>query len=123
MKRILALTIVLASQAAFSQTLDNRVKKLEEEVSNLKAVVGLMMLANANNREDKADAFEPQGEGWRDIRNWRKLEKGMPPAQVTSILGEPPSVNSGGFTHWHYQSGGEVTFIDGVVYGWNEPRY
>ena len=123
MKKILALTIALTSQTAFSQTLDDRVKNLEEEVSNLKAVVGLMMLANANKREDKVDAFEPQGEGWRDIRNWRKLEKGMPPAQVTSILGEPTSVNSGSFTFWHYQSGGKVDFLDGVVYGWDEPRY
>ena len=123
MRKILALTIALTSQTAFSQTLDDRVKKLEEEIQSLKAAVGLIMLANSSNTGEKADKFEPKGEGWRDIRNWRKLEKGMPPAQVTSILGEPTSVNSGPFTFWHYQSGGKVDFYDGVVYGWDEPRY
>ena len=123
MKNLLIISALIFSQTAFGHEMNDRITKLEEEVSNLKAVVGLMMLANANKSEEKADTFEPQGEGWRDIRNWRKLAKGMPPAQVTSILGEPTSVTSGSFTFWRYQSGGQVDFHKGVVYGWDEPRF
>ena len=110
MKHLVMIFALVFSHTAFSHEMNDRITKLEEEVSNLKAVVGLMMLANANKSEEKADAFEPQGEGWRDIRNWRKLSKGMPPAQVTSLLGEPKSVNSGPFTYWNYQSRGKVEF-------------
>jgi len=123
MKNLLIIFALIFSQTASSHGVNDRLTKLEEEVSNLKAVVGLMMLANANKSEEKADAFEPQGEGWRDIRNWRKLSKGMKPEQVTSLLGEPKSVNSGPFTYWSYQSRGKVEFYQGVVYGWDEPRF
>jgi len=123
MKNSLIIFALIFSQTAYSHGVNDRLTKLEEEVSNLKAVVGLMMLANANKSEEKADTFEPQGEGWRDIRNWRKLSKGMKPEQVTSLLGEPKSVTSGSFTFWRYQSSGQVDFLKGVVYGWNEPSF
>lgn len=123
MKYLVIIFALIFSTTAFSVTLEERVSKLEEDIDNLTTAISLLVLANANKSEEKADKFEPQGEGWRDIRNWRKLQKGMPSAQVTSILGEPKSINSGTFTFWRYQSLGEVTFLEGVVYGWNEPRF
>ena len=123
MKHLVIIFALTFSTTAFSVTLEERVSKLEEDIDNLKTAIGLLVLANANKSEEKADTFKPQGEGWRDIRNWRKLSKGMKPEQVTSILGEPKSINSGLFTHWNYQSLGKVTFLEGVVYGWDEPRF
>jgi hypothetical protein len=45
----------------------------------------------------------------------------MKPDQVRALLGEPERVDAGGVTFWHWANA-YVSFMDGKVYGWSEPR-
>src|SRR5437867_7072703 len=63
----------------------------------------------------------PASTRWQDLANWRRLRKGMKPDQVRALLGEPERVEAGGVTFWHWANA-YVSFIDGKVYGWSEPR-
>jgi len=45
----------------------------------------------------------------------------MKPDQVRALLGEPERVDAGGVTFWRWANA-YVSFIDGKVYGWSEPR-
>ena len=62
--------------------------------------------------------------GWRNKKNWRKLDVGMPQGEVSSILGEPVKVIQGIRTLWYYPNiyCGYVSFgEDGRLTGWSEP--
>ena len=63
----------------------------------------------------------PTSTKWRDLANWRQLRQGMKPDQVRALLGEPERVDAGGVTFWHWANA-YVSFMDGKVYGWSEPR-
>ena len=58
---------------------------------------------------------------WRDLANWRRLRLGMKMDEVRALLGEPERVDAGGVTFWHWANA-YVSFMDGKVYGWSEPR-
>jgi hypothetical protein len=53
---------------------------------------------------------------------WRQLAKGMSPNEVHALLGEPDRIEAGPFDDWMWKSGGRVTFMDGEVHRWSEPR-
>jgi len=65
------------------------------------------------------------GPKWRDIKQWRQLNRQMSKAQVTQLLGEPGRVvDTGGSVlwYWDYPSGGQVTFkADGSIRSYSEP--
>jgi len=55
---------------------------------------------------------------------WAKLRRGMSPAKVRHILGEPESTEkfSSGAFNWHYPNGGVVWFNEyGRVEDWRSP--
>ena len=70
------------------------------------------------------DAQQPvtSGEGWKSVKNWRKLTNDMSTSDVQKILGEPERLDGGTIAHWYYQNGGTVTFFQGKAQQWNEPR-
>ena len=85
---------------------------LEQRVRDLEALI---------RREPSRDQQVAGSGDWRDISNWRRLRQGMKPDQVRALLGEPERVEAGGVTFWHWANA-YVSFMDGKVYGWSEPR-
>jgi hypothetical protein len=89
-------------------TLENRIKQLEA------------MLEECNRQVPP----EPNPTGWRNKKNWRRLEQGMDMEEVQSILGKPVKTIQGVRTLWYYPSNycGYVSFDkEGNLIGWNEP--
>ena len=107
---------------AFNSYADDsdRIDQLEKEVQELKLRISKIesLLSNPAAAQDVATSSD----GWKSIANWRKLTTGMNPSDVRKILGEPQRVDGGNIAYWHYQNGGEVTFYEGKVDGWSEPR-
>ena len=85
---------------------------LEQRVRDLEALI---------RREPSRDRQVAGSGDWRDISNWRRLRQGMKPDQVRALLGEPERVEAGGVTFWRWANS-YVSFMDGKVYGWSEPR-
>jgi len=85
---------------------------LEQRVRDLEALI---------RREPSRDQQVAGSGDWRDISNWRRLRQGMKPDQVRALLGEPERVEAGGVTFWRWANS-YVSFMDGKVYGWSEPR-
>ncbi len=98
----------------------DRVEKLEKEIQELKLRVSKLesLLSNPS----KAQEPVTSSEGWKSILNWRMLTTDMSTSDVQKILGAPHRVDGGVIAHWYYQNGGEVTFFDGKVHRWREPR-
>jgi len=62
--------------------------------------------------------------GWRNKKNWRRLQVGMKRGQVEALLGKPVKVIKGVRTLWYYPNifCGYVSFDEkGKVTGWSEP--
>lgn len=119
----LLLPLLLSTSTVYADSLSERVAQLEKDVQDIKAMLAIMVLATQSKDDtQQTKEFTPQGDGWKDIKNWRKLKKGMSPDQVEALLGEHISVNGGNFTRWKYGSLGEVIFYEGGVYSWEEPR-
>ena len=59
--------------------------------------------------------------GWKDLANWRQLRRGMTMDEVRALLGEPERVVGGYLTSWRWADA-EVTFADGELDSWREPR-
>lgn len=116
---VIGFTLLLAATASMANNTD-RITALEKEVQELKSRLSQLEVPRAtiSNRPKVGVTAE----GWKQLANWRSLKKGMSPDEVRSVLGEPANVNAGGFTFWRYSNRGEVTFYNGVVYGWDEPR-
>jgi hypothetical protein len=107
---------------AFNSYADDsdRIDKLEKEVQELKLRISKLesLLSNPAAAQDVVTSSD----GWKSIANWRKLTTGMNPSDVRKILGEPQRVDGGDIAFWHYQNGGVVTFYEGKVDSWREPR-
>ena len=100
------------------EKLKQKVAKLESRVAQLEKV----LLSNENIRSSSQRIVN--SDKWNNRQNWRKLERGMSKAEVKQILGEPDRIDAGSVTYWHYSdifTSGDVTFMDGKVYGWSEP--
>jgi hypothetical protein len=107
---------------AFNSYADDsdRIDQLEKEVQELKLRI-LNLESLLSNQAADQDVVT-SGDGWKSIANWRKLTTGMDPSDVRKILGEPQRVDGGDLAYWHYQNGGVVTFFNGKVRRWREPR-
>lgn len=93
--------------------LENKIHEIELRLSNLES-----LLKNSSNAQE----LVTPGEGWKSVRNWRKLVSGMKPKEVQKILGEPHRVAGSTIASWYYENGGQVNFFKGKVRDWSEPR-
>ncbi|MBV5330311.1 MAG: hypothetical protein JZU65_22220 [Chlorobium sp.] len=123
MIRKITITGFLLLAVAFNanaQDID-RIIQLEKEVREINIRLSKLesLLSNPGNPHE----HETPGEGWKSIMNWRKLTTDMDYSTVQKILGEPHRLDGGQVAHWYYQNGGYVTFMDGKVYQWREPRH
>jgi len=112
----LSLGVALNSYANDS----DRIDQLEKEVQELKLRTLKLESLLSNSSESKKLA--PSHEGWKSVSNWRKLTTDMIASDVQEILGEPQRVDGGKSAHWYYKNGGIVTFFNGKVDRWMEPR-
>lgn len=98
----------------------DRIGQLEKEVHELKLRISKLESLISNSSESKGLA--PSHEGWKSVSNWRKLTTDMIASDVQEILGEPKRVDGGNLARWYYENGGIVTFFNGKVAQWMEPR-
>jgi hypothetical protein len=99
----------------------DRIGQLEKESQEIK--IRLSKLESLLNNPIKAEELVTSSEGWKSVMNWRKLTTDMSPSDVQKILGAPQRLDGGNIANWYYQNGGNVTFMDGKVYNWHEPRH
>ena len=113
---ILSFVVVFNSYANDSERIDQLEKEVQETKLRLSKIESLL------SNPSKAQEPVTSGEGWKSVKNWRKLTNEMSTSDVQKILGEPERLDSGTVAHWYYQNGGEVNFINGKVFQWHEPR-
>ena len=123
MRGMVGLFALLALFCQPIQAQDEEILQLRQKISELEAKIekleGLLDECISSRKKGAADEY-----GWQNKMNWRKLEMGMPQAQVRSILGQPTKVIKGVKTLWYYPNiyGGFVSFDrSGNIVGWNEP--
>jgi hypothetical protein len=108
---------------AGEEELAARVRALEQEVAELAAEV--QRLERQLAARPGATPSATRREGWRELRNWRSLRKGMSRFEVMQLLGEPGKVSDYySFERWEYPDalGGRVNFdSSGSVVGWRPP--
>ena len=120
------LQLAPSTTRAGEEDLSARVRALEQEVAELTTEVQRLERQLAEQRA-RRDATPPagRGEGWRELRNWRSLRKGMSRFEVMQLLGEPGKVSDYySFERWEYPDalGGRVNFdSSGSVAGWRPP--
>ena len=107
---------------AFNSYADDsdRIDQLEKEVQVLKQRISKLESLLSNTSEEQV--LVNPGNGWKSVSNWRKLTTDMSYDEVRNILGEPHKVDGGVLASWYYQNGGVVTFFQGKVRRWSEPR-
>jgi len=99
---------------------NSRINQLEQEIQSIN--LRLSKLESVQGISTDAPKAPANNDGWKSLANWRQLTTGMTPSDVRRMLGEPSRVDGGKFAIWHYQNRGDVTFMDGKVYRWSEPR-
>jgi outer membrane protein assembly factor BamE (lipoprotein component of BamABCDE complex) len=121
MSKTLSLIVIatMAASSSFAHDTD-RLNQLEKEIRELK--LRLNKLDPIEKVEKDSDGPIEYSGNRRPLTNWRKIEKGMTPATVRKLLGEPERIQGGGFTRWYYPDQGNVIFYEGGVDGWSEPR-
>jgi len=123
-----AMLLQLATGAARAgeEELTARVRALEKEIVELAAELQRLERQLAAQRARRgATPPAARAEGWRELRNWRSLRKGMSRFEVMQLLGEPGKVSDYySFERWEYPDalGGRVNFDSGgSVAGWRPP--
>jgi uncharacterized small protein (DUF1192 family) len=120
-----AMLLQLAPSAtrAGEEDLAVRVRTLEKRVAELVAEVRRLEQQLAARRGARPPAARV--EGWRQLRSWRSLHKGMSRFEVMQLLGEPGKVSVYySSERWEYPDalGGRVNFdSSGSVVGWRPP--
>lgn len=114
----LAVITVMPAQVHADDSVESRIRSLEETVHTLERRVASL---EAQLHDQSALARVPPNK-----LVWRKLRRGMSQADVEALLGSPAKVdNYGSFAVWHYGDGaaGEVQFETNSekVTGWHEP--
>ena len=97
-----------------------RVGKLEQEIQQLK--LRLQKLEPPSATINSKAAQPVSVEGWKSKLQWRRLRQGMLPEDVRELLGEPERIMGGVFTRWDYPGNAIVTFYEGKLDSWQEPR-
>lgn len=113
---VLGILSLVAFSGGEPQDLERRVSVLETKVERLEQT-----LASG----DGAPSSSPLTGSWQDRSNWRSLSEGMSYADVRRLLGEPRRISGGSVTRWEYAPESfhaYVSFYDGRVYRWTEPR-
>ena len=99
------------------ELLEGRTADLEQRLRDLEALI---------KTEPSRARSVPASDKWQDLGNWRRLRTGMKPDEVRALLGEPAHVEGGEIATWFFGKfaggGPNVTFMDGKVYRWSEPR-
>ena len=98
----------------------DRIVQLEKEIQELK--LRLSKIESLLSKPTKIQEPLASGEGWKSVVNWRKISTDMSASDVQIILGEPQRLDGGDIARWYYHNGGVITFMQGKVYGWQEPR-
>ena len=113
-----------AAQQPSADSLLRRIAYLERRVSELERRV--IQLESPARGESSRVPPVPGSPSWRDIANWRRLSRGMTTEEVRAMLGEPDRVNAieivTTWTWGAYPNSGDVTFTNGKVSSWSEPR-
>jgi hypothetical protein len=123
---ISSIPAVVAAQEISSDSLLLRIDLLERRITDLERLVREMqaLIRNEPSRV-RSDAGSSQ---WRDLQNWRRLQRGMTMDQVRALLGEPGRVDAQfAWTYWYWsddRGGANVYFgtRSSRVEGWSEPR-
>ena len=117
MKRLALIGLMLASGATvFPQELT--LPQLQQKLIELEQRVRVLEKALLAQGRTPADANNTQVPAGRAA--WRRLQRGMSPAQVRRLLGEPERVFVlANQTHWYY-SQGSVVFVNENLFAWNE---
>lgn len=129
MPRILYASLVVAciatslpatavGQSAPIDSLTRRIEVLERQNADLERRVH-MLEARLNPQAPSVPAVQPSANA-KDLRNWRRLRKGMSMDEVRALLGEPERVDAGPVTFWRWGSA-DVAFMNDGVVGWSEP--
>lgn len=122
MIKTITITGFLLSAVAFNANAQDtdQIHRLEQEVREINLRLSKLesLLSNPNKAHDNGLS----GEGWKSVRNWRKLSTDMDYSDVQKTLGEPQRVDGGRMAVWYYQNGGNVWFSEGKVNQWSEPR-
>ena len=98
----------------------DRIDQLEKEIQELKLRISKLESILRSPSSDQG--IVPSSEGWKSVANWRKLSTDMDTSDVKKILGEPDRLDGGKIAEWYYKNGGRVTFFNGRVNQWKEPR-
>ncbi len=124
--------LVVAPTSATAQQTDvtallARLEQLERTVRVLERRIAVLEAAAPAPPVGQAQPATDPG-SWRELANWRQVQRGMTMDQVRVLLGEPDRVESAGtFTSWYwgdFLEGGDVRFDADSrrVEGWSEPR-
>ncbi|WP_139173063.1 hypothetical protein [Marinobacter sp. AC-23] len=97
----------LASVENEVQELKNRILKLESRLSSIKGTGDEPVIVN---------------DGWKRLKNWRKLKTGMDYESVERILGPAHKIDGGIIANWYYKNDGRINFYEGSVQRWEEPN-
>ena len=120
-KAIIIVGVLSLAVVSNANTHDSaRIDQLEKQIQELKLRISKLdsILSAPNSHKEIASSSD----GWKSMTNWRMLSTDMGPSDVKKILGEPHRVDGGIVADWYYQNDGRVTFVNGKVTNWREPR-
>jgi hypothetical protein len=110
---------LFASFGASAQD-NNRINQLEQEIHSIK--LRLTKLESVQGIQSDSQKPVASSDGWKSVANWRQLIIGMTPADARKLLGEPQRVDGGTVTYWYYPNRGYISFYEGKLDRWQEPR-
>jgi hypothetical protein len=120
MKTILLSTLLsLLSFSAIAQD-NSRINQLEQEILSIK--LRLTKIESAQGIQSDSQKPVASSDGWRSLANWRQLIIGMTPTDARKLLGEPQRVDGGTRAYWYYPNRGYISFYEGKLDRWEEPR-
>lgn len=111
------LMVIIVAQPNEQNSLERRVADLERRVAQLEQQKGIV--------PDSRPAQVNTNRGFENLENWRRLKVDMKESEVEAILGKPQRIDGGYVATWHYSNNrmrGSVSFIDGKLHSWSEPR-
>ena len=121
---IIFIILVVSPVSYGSDTLqDSEITMLRQKIVELENRIKEME-ATLVKYQEKQKVLDESGDGWENLKNWRRLKTGMNTEEVLAILGTPIKTIDGVKTLWYYPDRyrGYVSFDDkGRLTGWHEP--